>query len=79
MLNNKDNCIGDLSAQTHGTGGWRRGLDAKYNDSRNRKAADALARLSFEVKDLTDSQWSQLQPYWSSNTWSGQFHWFAGK
>ena len=69
LLDNKHNCIGDLSAQTRAGGNWRRKLTAKYNDSRNEKAADVLARLAGEFKDMTDSQWAALEPYWASDIW----------
>jgi hypothetical protein len=70
MLSNKHNCVGDLSAQTHGTGTWRYALSAKYNDPRNLKASDALTKISVGIKDLTDSQWAALEPYWASDVWA---------
>jgi hypothetical protein len=70
MLSNKDYCIDDLRGNTRSTGGWRRGLNAKYNDPRNGRSATLLETLSAELKNLTDSQWAELEPYWSSNGWS---------
>jgi hypothetical protein len=73
ISNSKQNCITDLSASVKRTAVWRRGLQAKYpNDPRNGRAGDTLEKLTNEVSDLTDQQWSQLKPFysWESGTWA---------
>jgi hypothetical protein len=61
-----------LSGSLTRTANWRRGLDARYNDPRNGRAADMLAQLASETKSLTDEAWGKLQSFynWSSPTWS---------
>jgi hypothetical protein len=70
--NNKQNCIDSLSGSLTRTVKWRRGLDARYNDPRNGRAADTLAQLARETNSLTDEAWERLQTFydWSSPTWS---------
>ena len=69
MLDKKHNCIDDLRGNARSTGGWRRGLNAKYNDPRNGRAAKVLETLSGELKNLSDEQWAEIEPYFNSNTW----------
>jgi hypothetical protein len=73
MINDsKQNCIDSLSGSLTRTANWRRGLDARYNDSRNGRAAEALQKLAGETNSLTDHAWSELKPFynWFSPTWS---------
>src|ERR1700682_1635389 len=72
ISNSKQNCIDSLSGSLTRTANWRRGLDARYNDPRNGRAADTLAQLGRETKSLTDEAWGKLQSFynWSSPTWS---------
>jgi hypothetical protein len=72
ISNSKQNCIDSLNGSLTRTANWRRGLDARYNDPRNGRAADTLAQLARETKSLTDEAWGKLQNFynWSSPTWS---------
>ena len=72
ISNSKPNCIEDISASVKRSAIWRRGLQAKYPDPRNVRAADALDRLATEIHEMTDSEFSQLSPYynWASGKWS---------
>jgi hypothetical protein len=73
MINSKQSCSDSLAASIMRTRDWRRGLKAKYpNDSRLGRAAETLDKLAGETHDLTDEQWTALQPFynWSSGTWS---------
>jgi hypothetical protein len=71
-INSKQNCIIDLSASVKRTAVWRRGLQAKFNDSRNGLAAERLDQLATEINDLSDEAWSELSPFysWSSGKWA---------
>ena len=69
MFDNKHICIDDMRGNARSTGGWRRGLNAKYNDPRNGRSASLLETLSADLKHLTDEQWAELEPYFNSNTW----------
>lgn len=72
ISSNKQNCIDSLSGSLTRTANWRRGLDARYNDYRNGKAAKALQELAGETPNLTDQAWSKLEPFYNfvSPTWS---------
>ena len=72
IINNKQNCIDSLSGSLTRTANWRRGLQAKFNDSRNGRSAEALHKLAGETNSLSDRAWSELEPFynWSSPTWS---------
>ena len=69
MFDNKQNCIDDLRGNTRSTGGWRRGLNAKYNDPRNGRSASLLETLSGDLKHLTDEQFAEIEPYFNSPAW----------
>jgi hypothetical protein len=58
-----------LRTSTGGTSRWRRGLNVKYDDSRNTVSADLLDAISEELQKLTDSQWAILAPYFGSSIW----------
>jgi hypothetical protein len=72
IINSKQNCISDLSASVKRTAIWRRGLEAKFNDSRNGLAAERLDQLAIEIANLSDQDWSELSVYysWSSGKWA---------
>jgi hypothetical protein len=70
MFDNKHICIDDMRGNARSTGGWRRGLNAKYNDPRNGRSASLLETLSADLKYLTDEQWAELEPYFNSPAWS---------
>jgi hypothetical protein len=72
MINNKPNCIEDISASVRRSAVSRRRLHAKYNDPRNGKAADTPDRLANEMHDMTDDEWAELETHynWASRKWS---------
>jgi hypothetical protein len=72
MINNKQDCIRDLSNSLARSANWRRGLQAKYNDPRNGRAAEILDQLANDATSLSDEAWSELAPFynWTSVTWS---------
>jgi hypothetical protein len=72
MINNKQSCIDSLCGNFTRSAIWRRGLQAKYNDPRNARAAETLDKLAGEANDLSDEAWQQLKPYfsWSCGKWS---------
>ena len=72
IFNNKQSCAADISNSVRGSATWRRGLQAKYPNARNFRAAATLDRIADEVYDMTDEQFKQLSRYynWSSLTWS---------
>jgi hypothetical protein len=73
MINDKKSCIDNLHGSFVRSSLWRGGLKAKFpNDARNGRAKETLDRLSIEVRDLTDSQFESLKPFynWSSVAWS---------
>jgi hypothetical protein len=71
-INSKQNCSLDLSASIRRTSSWRRGLQDKYNDPRNGRAADILDRIAAEAEELSDEAWSTLSQHycWSSGKWA---------
>src|ERR1700704_5707642 len=72
MINNKQNCIDDLSASLTRSANWRRALQSKFDDPGNGRAADRLAKLAGETNDMTAEAWSELKPFynWASGKWS---------
>jgi hypothetical protein len=47
-------------------------MAAQYpSDARNGRAAECLAKLAVDAKDLSDELWLQLKPYsgWASESW----------
>jgi hypothetical protein len=71
MLYNKPNCIDDLRGNVRSTGGWRRGVNVKYNDPRNGRAAILCETLSGQLKHMTDEQFAEIEPYLNSPEWHG--------
>jgi hypothetical protein len=72
MINDKQSCADNISANLNQSSIWRRGLQAKYpTDPRNGKAAAILDSLADETNDLTDEDWRRLKPYfrWDSLVW----------
>jgi hypothetical protein len=63
--NSKQNCTDSLNGSLTRTANWRRGLDARYNDSRNGRSAEILAQLASETKFLSDEAWSELKPFYN--------------
>ncbi|MGY3588526.1 hypothetical protein ACVIGB_002515 [Bradyrhizobium sp. USDA 4341] len=73
ILNDKDDCIESIARSLERTAAWRRTLVVKFpDDPRNAKAAEALEKLALAATDITEAQWSELQPKfggWESQTW----------
>jgi hypothetical protein len=64
MINNsKQNCIDDLSVSLTRSSNWRRGLQSKFDDTRNGRAPKTLDKLAGETNALTDEAWSELNPF----------------
>src|SRR3979490_3218259 len=72
ISNSKQNRIDDLSASITRSANWRRALQTKFNDPRNKRAAVRLDQLAGETNDLSDEAWSELKPFynWASGKWS---------
>jgi hypothetical protein len=51
-INNKQSCIDSLCGNLTRSAIWRRGLQAKYNDPRNGKAAETLASFCRETAEF---------------------------
>jgi hypothetical protein len=67
----KSDCTDTLTFGLHRTKLWRERMLVKYpSDARNGRAAESLAKLAVDAKDLTDEAWSQLKPYsgWASES-----------
>jgi hypothetical protein len=71
MINNKQSCIDSLCGSLNRTAIWRRGLEAKWPDPRNGKAAIVLDNLADETNNLNVEDWLRLKPYfrWDSLAW----------
>ena len=65
----KENCIASITAALTNTARWRTGLDAKWPDHRNQKAAKLLSKLASETSGLTDAQFESLEPFVNSARW----------
>jgi hypothetical protein len=72
ITNSKQYCIDSLSSSLARSASWRRGLQAKYPDPRNGRAAERLDQLASEASNLSDEAWSELSPFydWASWKWS---------
>ncbi len=69
---NKTDCIDSLIFGISRTGDWRRTLANRFpTDLRNLRAADCLATLTTEASQLSDKDWSKLQPHfgWANERW----------
>jgi hypothetical protein len=72
-MNTKSDCINAIFGSLTRTSRWREGMKKKYpSDPRNGRAAETLARLANESCNLSDAEWSALQPHfhWASEKWS---------
>jgi hypothetical protein len=72
MINDKQSCIDNLCGSLNRSAIWRRGLEAKWPDPRNGKAAIVLDSLADETNDLSEEDWKRLKPYyrWDSTTFA---------
>src|SRR5438270_3327304 len=69
MQTNKYNCTHILRSNTCSTSGWRLGLNLKYPDTRNTRASKLLDAISADLKNMSDSQWADLEPYFNTSIW----------
>jgi hypothetical protein len=53
------------------TGQWRSRIAPEYSDQRNAAAAARLAELAADPAELSDDEWSQLEPHYefASGRW----------
>jgi hypothetical protein len=71
-LNDKQDCIESLVHALNRGEAWRTKLMVKYpSDSGNIRAAKMLNQLGVDAANMTDEQWSKLEPHfcWSSGVW----------
>jgi hypothetical protein len=74
IMNDKNDCVESIAKISEKTSAWRRSTAAKFpDDQRNINAAEMLDLLAIEAANLTDEQWTALQPHfahgWSSQVW----------
>jgi hypothetical protein len=68
----KLDCIQSLVIGINRTAFWRETTAEKYPlDPRNARGSARLSEIAASVKDLTDDEWSELQPFcsWESDGW----------
>jgi hypothetical protein len=71
-MNEKIDCTTCLKNSFNRTAKWRENTVARrFDDPRNLAAAATLKRLAEQADDLTDTDWSMLQPHfhWASERW----------
>jgi hypothetical protein len=69
---NKIDCIDSLIFGLSRTRDWRRNTAAKYpSDPRNGRAAECLSKLANEACQLSEADWSLLEPHfgWADECW----------
>jgi hypothetical protein len=60
----KSDCTDSIIFGLNLTSNWRKKLAIKFSsDKRNARAAECLAALATEAAELSDADWSILQPY----------------
>jgi hypothetical protein len=72
ILNDKQDCIESIAKILESTSAWRKATAVKYpDDPRNLRASEMLEQLATDAANLTDEQFTDLQPHfgWSSQTW----------
>jgi hypothetical protein len=73
ILNDKQDCIDSIAKALELTSAWRKAIAVNFkNDPRNMRAAETLDKLAIEANNLSDDQWSDLQPHfggWASEKW----------
>ncbi|WFT94385.1 hypothetical protein QA633_40055 [Bradyrhizobium barranii] len=72
MNNDKQESIESISKTLERTSAWRKSLTVRWpDDPRNARASTRLDQLAADVANLTDDQWTALQPYfnWASENW----------
>jgi hypothetical protein len=73
MTLDKQDCSGSISHVLGRSSTWRKTISVSFDDPRNLKASETLELLAIEAANLTDEQWTALQPHfacgWSSQVW----------
>lgn len=71
-LNTKEDCIDSITKTLERTAAWRKSTSIRFpDDPRNTRAVERLNQLAADAFNLTDEQWSDLQPWygWASEEW----------
>jgi len=73
MIENENiDCTDALIFGLNRTAQWREKMAVRYpSDQRNTRAAERLLRLASDAAELSDEDWSRLQPHsgWASESW----------
>jgi hypothetical protein len=69
ILMTKNDCVASLATALMSTSHWRTGLDSKWPDHRNARAARLLAKLAGEAANLSDDQFEALRPFVGTEQW----------
>jgi hypothetical protein len=65
----KNDCVASIATALLSTSHWRLGLDSRYPDHRNKRAAKQLDKLAGETSGMTDDQFESLRPFIGSERW----------
>ncbi len=65
----KAECATSLALALTSASHWRAGLDNRYPDYRNSRAAKLLAKLAGEASNLSDECYESLRPFIGSPAW----------
>jgi hypothetical protein len=70
-LNDKTDCVESIVRVLERTSAWRKSLSAKFNDPRNKRAAETLDQLAIDAAGMTDDEWARLKDHyaWTSLAW----------
>jgi hypothetical protein len=73
MYLDKQECSESISLVLERSSSWRKTISVSFDDPRNLEASETLDLLAIEAANLTDEQWTALQPHfahgWSSQVW----------
>jgi len=70
IQNEKDNCVDSIIRVLEGTAAWRKIVAFRHpEDTRNQRAIERLSQLAKDAANLSDEQWSLLEPAYSSAKW----------
>ena len=73
MYLDKKECSESISRVLGRSSSWRKTISVSFDDPRNLEASETLDLLAIEAANLTDEQWTALQPHfacgWSSQVW----------
>jgi hypothetical protein len=68
MNYDKQDCIDSITRALEGAATWRKNTAVRFSDdSRNIRAAETLERLAANAANLTDENWQELSPHFSSS------------